>query len=302
MESRRLEIVCEGLKQARKIIQEIEKLRESTCIAFYQIGTEINAFTAYKFNKLLRRMEKRKLLDLIIESGGGDLDAAAKISKLLKKYFDKYTAIVPFYAKSAATYLALRADTLILCKAGELGPIDPQVKHPTADIWIPAHSIKEAIEFIEETKDPLVKLSMADKLDPLLMGAYRDVEKATQQYVQEVFEGLEEEKKNIALHSFTGRYRSHGYPIDDNVCKSVGIKLECIDENLEKKIYDLHEEYLEIFRELKLKGLSIIQSSQMFDVEVNGKDITRTLEEKFPELTSKQGKEKRERKVEKKDK
>ena len=271
-----LEDIESALLSAKKLITELEKQRDNTFVCFIEMGGAINIKTAYRMNKLLRRITRKENLDLLIESGGGDLNSAAKIASIFRKYFKTYTAIIPFFAKSAATFLALKADKIILCKAGELGPIDPQVKHPAADIWIPAHSIKEAIEFIESTRDPLVKLALAEKLDPWLIGAYKDAEKAAKQYVYEIFEKLQldDDEKSEHTHVFTGKFRSHGYPIDIEVCKSLKLNLEEIDEKTERKIYELHEIYVDLYFNLKVDRLSIIQTSQKYDVEVNNENIT----------------------------
>jgi|Deesub1362B_J571_1020462.scaffolds.fasta_scaffold05357_2 hypothetical protein len=282
MNTEKLEILRDTIKKAEEMIKDLEKKRDKTVVSFIEVGTPIRHSTVYRLNKILRRIERKKELDLIVESGGGDLDSSAKMVKVIRNYFDKYSVIVPFFAKSAATFLALCADEIVLCKAGELGPIDPQVKHPAANIWIPAHSIKEAIDFIQETKDPLVKLALADKLDPWLIGAYKDAEKAARQYVEEIFEKLDEEEKEDHTHVFTGKYRSHGYPIDLIVCNKLNLKLnlKSLDEETENMIYDLHEMYMELLDALDPEdGVSILQSSNLYDVELDGENITTKIKE-----------------------
>lgn len=52
--------------------------------------------------------------------------------------------IVPAYAKSAATMMAMSADEIILDEDAELGPIDPQMILPTG--IAPAEAVKEQFE------------------------------------------------------------------------------------------------------------------------------------------------------------
>ncbi|RJS72476.1 MAG: hypothetical protein CW694_02665 [Candidatus Syntrophoarchaeum sp. WYZ-LMO15] len=279
MEAAKIELIQDYLNKAFYLIDEIQEVRDSCFISLICIDLPINYPLVYKLNKILRRIGKIDKLDLLIESGGGDIDATAKINSILKKRCKEFTAIVPFAAKSAATFLALSADNLIICKSGELGPVDPQVRHPTADIWIPAHSIKEALEFVEETEDPLVKLSMADKLDPFLMGAYMDATKAAEQYMEEVLDTLPDEKKENAIHTFTGKYRSHGYPIDEELCNKIGVITEKIEEDLEEKICDLHEIYFDLAFRLKFEdGVLIIQSENLYEIEIDGENISSELD------------------------
>lgn len=64
---------------------------------------------------------------LVIESPGGVPDAAYRIARLFQRRVPRLTVLVPQYAKSAATLMALGADELILGRDAELGPLDLQV-------------------------------------------------------------------------------------------------------------------------------------------------------------------------------
>jgi hypothetical protein len=64
---------------------------------------------------------------LIIDSPGGDAPSAYRIAKFLRNKCGKYTAIIPKYAKSAATLLSLGADEIYVGKEGDLGPLDVQI-------------------------------------------------------------------------------------------------------------------------------------------------------------------------------
>jgi len=177
---------------------------------------------AYQLNKVIRRLREEPMrLAVLIDSGGGDIDAAAKIVKMLRNHCGEYVAIVPFWAKSAATLLAVASDEIIMCRSAELGPVDPQVRDPQTGIWVPASAIKEAIDFIEQASDPNVKIPMADKIPPFLMGAYRIAQHVSREYIEEALEKLGD-KKEAAVSTFTDRYASHGYPIDRNQCKDLG--------------------------------------------------------------------------------
>lgn len=91
----------------------------------------------------MRKAGKIDSLDVLLESKGGNLDSAYKILQLLKSYANQVTVIVPNYAKSAATIIALGAHRLQMCRAGELGPLDPQVWDPASDEMVPALAVKK---------------------------------------------------------------------------------------------------------------------------------------------------------------
>ena len=147
-----------------------------------------------------------------MESGGGDLDSAYKILQILKSHAKRVTVVVPFHAKSAAALTALGADRLQMYRAGELGPIDPQVLDPDSGMMVPALSIKNAMDFNEAT-NPIVAASLADKISPMLMDAYRNAEAASRQCLNEIFTAkkFDSERREDLVGVFTEDLLSHGY-------------------------------------------------------------------------------------------
>ena len=70
---------------------------------------------------------KGKSFDLILHTPGGDIFSAIFISRLFKKYPGKIRAIIPLYAMSGGTLLALSCDKLYMSDTACLGPVDPQL-------------------------------------------------------------------------------------------------------------------------------------------------------------------------------
>lgn len=70
-------------------------------------------------------------VDLFLHSPGGDGDAAEQVCAYLRTQFTHVRAIVPVYAMSAATMMALGADEILMGAHSQIGPIDPQITIPT---------------------------------------------------------------------------------------------------------------------------------------------------------------------------
>jgi hypothetical protein len=66
-------------------------------------------------------------IDVWIESGGGDGNTAYKLALILRNAAARIRVVVPDYAKSAATLLALVGDEIYLAPGAELGPLDAQM-------------------------------------------------------------------------------------------------------------------------------------------------------------------------------
>jgi hypothetical protein len=64
---------------------------------------------------------------LLVDSPGGYAEVAYKIARTLCRHAGGFTAVVPRYAKSAATLLTLGATAVLMGPDAELGPLDAQI-------------------------------------------------------------------------------------------------------------------------------------------------------------------------------
>lgn len=114
-----------------EIKQIVSKLGEIRKVPQFIYLDSIGLKGSYTLRKeLLKfRHEKRDAqeIDFILNSGGGSAHDAYRIIKLLRNHFATVNVVVPYWAKSAATLLALGAHRVILDDMGELGPLDVQI-------------------------------------------------------------------------------------------------------------------------------------------------------------------------------
>lgn len=80
------------------------------------------------FMQAVYKLDKKKGLDLILHTPGGDIAATESIIDYLHSVFDgDIRAIVPMMAMSAGTMIALSCKSIMMGKQSNLGPIDPQM-------------------------------------------------------------------------------------------------------------------------------------------------------------------------------
>jgi len=218
----------------------------------------------YGIQRVIRKLPKNGGICLILDSHGGSIDVASSIAGLCRARFGSLKVVVPFMAKSAAALIALDADERILTFSAQLGPVDPQVRHPETRMMFPAHSIKEALEQVEETKDPLVKIAMADKLDPFLIGAYKDAISAAKQYIEVVVERWKVPNAEEIVSAFTDKYKSHGWPIDRNVLNALQVPYTAATEQVECLVCDLDEMCNDIIADSDDEEATIIMTSREY--------------------------------------
>jgi len=74
-------------------------------------------------------------IDLVTHTPGGLVLASEQIARALHRHPARVTVIVPHYAMSGGTLLALAADEILMDENAVLGPVDPQVgQWPAASI------------------------------------------------------------------------------------------------------------------------------------------------------------------------
>lgn len=69
-------------------------------------------------------------IDIWLDSPGGDAHATYKLILDLRQRCRLLRAVIPDYAKSAATLLCLGVDTIFMAPSADLGPLDVQLAHP----------------------------------------------------------------------------------------------------------------------------------------------------------------------------
>jgi ClpP class serine protease len=79
-------------------------------------------------------------LDIVLHTPGGLVLAALQIARAIRAHKAKVTVLVPHYAMSGGTLIALAADEIVMSRHAVLGPIDPQVEQS------PAASLLKVIE------------------------------------------------------------------------------------------------------------------------------------------------------------
>ena len=82
-----------------------------------------------QLNKIPTPPEETRI-DMIILSGGGYPHPAYQMVNIIRSRCKKLKAVIPLYAKSAATLMTLGADEIIMGAQSELGPLDMQMQHP----------------------------------------------------------------------------------------------------------------------------------------------------------------------------
>lgn len=171
---------------------------------------------------------KGKPFDLVLHTPGGDIFSAIFISRLFKKYPGKIRAIIPLYAMSGGTLLALSCDEIYMSDTACLGPVDPQLgsffKFGSAKSW-----------------DNILKFKGKKAEDQSISFAHTG-----QQYTKSIREhlinsmdfGLSKKDKRILSNFLTSGNVEHAHPLTKTDLQSFEMPIKNISDKkvLEKLI------------------------------------------------------------------
>jgi ClpP class serine protease len=172
-------------------------------------------------------------LDLVVHTPGGLVLAAEQIARALHRHPARVTVIVPHYAMSGGTLLALAADEILMDDNAVLGPVDPQVGP-----WPAASIIKVA-----ESK-PLERVN-----DETLILA--DLARKAQMQIKESVRGLliddfpPDRAEFIVDELTTGKW-THDYPLTTEKLLELGLRVKT---ELPVETFDLMDLYPQVGRQ-----------------------------------------------------
>ncbi len=147
---------------------------------------------------------------------GGLVLASDQIAYALKRHQGKVTVLVPHYAMSGGTLVALAADAILMDADAVLGPVDPQLGNPLRGMW-PAASILAALEEPNPNRDD----------QTLILG---DVSRKAIAQVRDTVEDLvrdrlPERAAELAATLSEGRW-THDYPIRVDEARRLGLPVD----------------------------------------------------------------------------
>jgi ClpP class serine protease len=77
--------------------------------------------------RAIRGTPAGKTIEIILHTPGGLVLAASQIARALHDHNGRVVAVVPHYAMSGGTLIALAADEIVIDRHAALGPVDPQL-------------------------------------------------------------------------------------------------------------------------------------------------------------------------------
>ena len=134
------------LLQRRRALAVLSREREATVITLihrqeqmsllgFPVVRYIDIDDAESVLRAINQTPAERSIEIVLHTPGGMVIAARQIAAALADHDGRVTAVVPHYAMSGGTMIALAADEIVVDAHASLGPVDPQLgQYPAASL------------------------------------------------------------------------------------------------------------------------------------------------------------------------
>lgn len=204
--------------------------QETMSILGFPIARYIDIEDSEQVLRAIRLTPPDMPIDLLLHTPGGLVLAAEQIAFALKRHAGKVTVLVPHYAMSGGTLIALAADEIAMDPNAVLGPVDPQLG--TQEASYPAASVLKALARPNPNRDDLT-LIMGDIAEKAIRQVHDTVLKL-------VSEGhTADDAARIAAALTSGQW-THDFPLDVEELRAIGLPIR---DEIPREVYVLMDLY-----------------------------------------------------------
>jgi ClpP class serine protease len=173
--------------------------------------------------RAIRLTPDNRPIDLLLHTPGGLVLAAEQIAHAVRAHPARVTVLVPHYAMSGGTLIALAADEIVMDAHAVLGPVDPQLGDMPASAILRVVRAKETAQVDDRF---LVLADIAEKAQRQVLALVTDLldDRMPPQDAQKLADLL------------AGGYFTHDFPITVERAREMGLP---VSTDLPELVYDL---------------------------------------------------------------
>lgn len=164
-------------------------------------------------------------IDLLLHTPGGLVLAAEQIAHAVRAHPARVTVLVPHYAMSGGTLIALAADEIVMDAHAVLGPVDPQLGDMPASAILRVVRAKETAQVDDRF---LVLADIAEKAQRQVLALVTDL----------LDDRMPPEDAQKLADLLAGGYFTHDFPITVERAREMGLP---VSTDLPELVYELME-------------------------------------------------------------
>ena len=227
-----------------------------------------------RVRELAPKLQGQTKLTILLHSPGGTIEDAYRMVLTLRRYVDTIDILVPVWAKSAATFFCLNANTVYMGPNAELGPLDPQILDTTGGARMVSalesfKALEQLGQYSREALDTLVhhllshthmdiKNALAQahplfsavvtplfqQIDPYKLGEAGRYLSVGEEYALRAmrrwgYRHLDERDRKQIVNRLVWHYPTHSFVIDLLEAKEIGLEARLLDEERDQICQDI---------------------------------------------------------------
>jgi pimeloyl-ACP methyl ester carboxylesterase len=225
------------------------------------LEVDVGADVLRQVPRHLEALGKQDRLALVLYTLGGDTNTPWPFVNFLRAYCDQLFVLVPFWAHSAGTLIALGADKIYMTRFGTLSPVDPSVTNefnpydpasPSDRIPIAVEDVLAFFQLASEQGENDADLAgdafrrLAESVHPLALGnVKRSIEQIWQlskKLIRLHTPDVDDEELTPLVMRLTTELYSHSHLVTRTEAAALGLPVEQPSEGVEDRLLAYYEQ------------------------------------------------------------
>jgi hypothetical protein len=248
-------------KKTQAVVDRIQRKVDGTFFSYWtSTSGSVCDNDVLALHAILKARGPQQRIALLVKSDGGSGMASLRLVHLLRRYAKKLTVIAPLNCASAATMLALGADTIQMGPLSYLTAVDTSLEHDLS----PLDHTNQLVPVSNDEVDRVIRLwretvgrrgdgvnpyqELYKYLHPLVIGALDRASSLSLMLCREIlgYHMRDARKAQRIARQLNSSYPAHQYPITSREARKLGLNVRDIPTDLEPLLQELNLLYSEM--------------------------------------------------------
>ncbi len=248
-------------ERTQALLQRIQRKVEGTFLSYWtSTSGSVCDNDVMALHAILDAKGPQARIALLVKSDGGSGMASLRLVHLLRRYAGRLTVIAPLNCASAATMLALGADTIQMGPLSYLTAVDTSLEHDLS----PLDHTNQLVPVSNDEVDRVIRLwtdtdgrkgdgvnpyqELYKYLHPLVIGALDRASSLSLMLCREIlgYHMKDARKAERISRQLNSSYPAHQYPITSREARRLGLKVQEIPQPLDALLQELNLLYSEM--------------------------------------------------------